>query len=134
MFYSFNLTIPANTDKINAVNQVCKLTYGIIRHVAIGFPPGPKGLAHIVIYRYEHQVWPTNTDGSFAWDNHTIEFTEEFDLTERPHTLSLRGWNEDDTYPHTITVRFELGGQVWGLENLLALETPMSRLDDWGSL
>lgn len=133
MFYNFTITIPANTLKSDRVVEVCDLTYGIIRHVAIAFPPGPKGLAHVVIYRYEHQLWPTNPGGSFAWDDYTIEFTEEFDLTERPHTLSIRGWNEDDTHEHTVTVRFELGDKIWGLTELLSLQTPMSRLEDWES-
>ena len=133
MFYDYSIAIPANTTKANSVIEICKMTYGIIKHVAIAFPPGPKGLAHLTVYRFEHQVWPSNPDGDFAWDNFTIEFNEEFDLTEKPHVLTLRGWNDDDTYPHTITVRFELGGKEWGLSDLLSIQTPMSRLEDWES-
>ncbi len=133
MYYDFNIIIPASTPKDTPIKETCKLTYGIVRHVAIAFPPGPKGLTHLVIRRYEHQVWPTNPDGNFAWDNYTIEFSEEFDLTTRPHTLTLVGWNEDDTHKHTVTVRFELGLKVWGLDDLLTLQTPMSRLEEWES-
>lgn len=130
MYYVFRLDIPANTEESDPEKLTCQLTYGIVRGVSISFPPGPMGLAHIVIYRFEHQVWPTNPDESFAWDDYTIEFNEEFDLTERPHTLSLRGWNDDDTHSHEVTVRFEVGGEMWGFEDLLALQTPLGYLEE----
>lgn len=130
MFYVYRLDIPANTAKADAERITCKLTHGFVRRVSVSFPPGPMGLAHVVIYRYEHQVWPTNPDESFAWDNVTIEFEEEFDLTERPHTLSIRGWNEDDTYSHEVTVRFEVGGEEWGLAELLALQGQYTVLEE----
>lgn len=130
MEYVFRLTIPANTAKADAESLTCQLTYGTIGRVAVAFPPGPKGLAHLVIYRYEHQLWPTNPEESFAWDNYTIEFDEEFALTERPYTLSIRGWNEDDTYEHTVTVRFQLLWKEWGWEDLLGLRTPISPLEE----
>lgn len=131
MFYDFTITIPKNTLKSKPIKANCKLTYGIIQHVSIAFPPGPKGLAHLVINRFEHQVWPTNPGGSFAWDCYTIEFSEEFDLTTNPHTLTLIGWNDDDEHQHTITVRFELGSKMWGMTDLLSLQSPMARLEEW---
>lgn len=133
MYYNFNVEIPANTAKADKIVQACKMTYGFIRHVAVAFPPGPKGLAHLVIYRYESQIWPTNPDADFAWDNYTLEFNEDFALTDAPFRLTLHGWNEDDTYPHTVTVRFELVSETWGYDDLLSLKTPLSRLEDWES-
>ena len=130
MEYVFRLTIPANTPKISPERLTCKLTHGIVNHVAVAFPPGPRGLAHLVIYRYEHQVWPTNPEETFAWDDYTVEFDEEFELTERPYTMSLRGWNLSTKFSHTVTVRFEIGGRKWGLRELLGLSAPVSRLPE----
>ncbi len=130
MEYVFRLTIPANTPKSSPERLNCQLTHGIINHVSVCFPPKKCNLAHLVIYRFEHQVWPTNPEESFAWDDYTIEFDEEFELLEWPYTMSIRGWNEDDTYEHTITVRFEIGGRKWGLADLLAMTTPITRLEE----
>jgi hypothetical protein len=32
----------------------------------------------------------------------------DYDLLNEPFELYLIGWNEDDTYPHTVTVRFDM--------------------------
>jgi len=130
VLYEFDITIPANTAKADWERVDCLLTYGIIRHVEVAFPPGPYGLAHVVIYRFEHQVWPTNPESDFAWDNYTIAFDEEFALDVWPYTMSVRGWNEDDTYQHTVTVRFEIGGREWSLADLMTLQTPYSYLSE----
>jgi hypothetical protein len=129
MYYVFSLTIPANTTQQDPERQVCQLTHGVIKKVAVAFPPGPKGLAHLVIRHWEHQAWPTNPEASFAWDNYTIEFDEEFELDTAPYTLTLEGWNEDDTHEHTITVRVGVGGESWGLADLLALPGPVTILE-----
>ena len=105
MFYDFAIAIEANTSEAKAVEKELDLTYGIVHRIEIGFPPGCHGLAHCRIFHRRTQKWPTNTDGSFAYDDYTIPIDEHFDLTEPPHTLTAICWNDDDTYPHTITIR-----------------------------
>lgn len=106
MYYDFSLTIPANTAAAAPTEQQVKLTHGIIHRVEIGFPAGCAGLVHLQIYEGGHQVWPTNKDGSFNTDNYTIPINDFYELFRRPHTLTLSGWNLDDTYGHTLEVRF----------------------------
>lgn len=129
MQFSYNLEIPANTPETEPEIQVCQLSYGTISRVFVCFPPGPKGLAHVVIKRYESQVWPTNPTASFAWDDFVFVIEDEFDLETAPFSVKLEGWNLDDTYPHTITVMFNVLRGAYGMPELLALQSPFSQLE-----
>jgi hypothetical protein len=46
-----------------------------------------------------------------AWietDGETVRINTNIDLTVNPYELEVRGYNIDDTYPHTIRVRIEM--------------------------
>ena len=106
MFYRYSLTVPALTPATALVTTTMRLAHGIIHQVEIGFPPGCAGLVHVGIYRFEHQVWPSNPDHDFAWDNYNIVIRgEAFGLVTRPYQMTLRAWSEDDSYAHTIVCR-----------------------------
>lgn len=106
MFYRYHLTVPPGTTQAAPVTRTMYLCHGIIHQVEIAFPPGCAALIHVAVFRYEHQAWPTNPDGEFAWDDYTIIIRQEhFGLVTRPYTLSLRAWSEDTTYSHTIVCR-----------------------------
>lgn len=105
MFYDFPLLIPANTTPVKPVSMDCTICPGVIDRVMFIFPPGAAGLAHVRVARGGHQLWPSNLDGSFASDGEFLDFTESYSLDETPYTLLFSGWNLDDTYSHTITLR-----------------------------
>lgn len=106
MFYDVSFTISANTAKSAPREERVKLTHGVIHRVEIGFPDNCAGLAHLQIREGGHQVWPTNPQGSFNTDGYTIVIDDYYELFEEPYTLTLVGWNLDDTYDHTLEVRF----------------------------
>lgn len=109
MFYRYSLTVPACTPATAPTSTIMYLAYGIIHHVALSFPPGCASLVHASIWRLEHQLWPTNPDQQFAWDNFTIvNRNESFPLVTRPYRLTLRAWTEDDTFSHKIVCRIGL--------------------------
>ena len=105
MFYDFAITIEANTTEAEAKETRLELTWGIIHRIEVQFPIGTQALAHCRLLHRRAQKWPTNIDGSFASDGYVIPIDEHFDLTEPPHELTAICWNDDDTYPHTITIR-----------------------------
>jgi len=105
MFYDFALTIPANTLQAAPYTQELKLTAGIVHYVEIEFPSGCAGLAHVQIRQPEATYLPTNPDGSFASDGYVIPIKEHLELGSGENTLKAVGWNLDDTYEHTITIR-----------------------------
>jgi len=105
MFYDFAITVPAGTTEAAPVEQVMKLTYGVIHRVEVQFPIGTQALAHCKIYHEEHQLLPTNPDGDFASDGYTIPIDEHYELFTEPYSLKAKCWNDDDTYAHVITIR-----------------------------
>lgn len=129
MLFIGALTIPANTAESTPEVLVCRLTYGTISRGFVCFPPGPKGLAHVIVTHHEAQLWPTNRDESFAWDNFVFEFEEEFELSSAPYSIKIVGWNDDDTYDHTVTVMLNVLRGRYGLRDLLSLQAPLSYLE-----
>ncbi len=105
MFYSLAITIPANTLAAKPLEQELRMGPGVIHRVSVGFPGGCVGLAHLQILQHDHQLWPTNPDASLASDDHQLEWDDYWELADVPYSLTLRAWNLDDTYDHTVTVR-----------------------------
>jgi hypothetical protein len=106
MYYDFDLTIPKNITIDNQIRADCKLNYGVLRRVSIWFPEGCAKLVHTRIYRFESQIFPSNIERYFCDNDYHIEFEEYYPILEKPYTLSVRGYNEDDFRPHTINFRF----------------------------
>ena len=82
------------------------LGHGIIHRVDVGFPPGPQGLLHVAIDRDGRQLYPSNPQGNWAWDNLTQQFPTWFELEVEPFTVVARTWNDDDTFAHEVTLQF----------------------------
>lgn len=108
MFYEFKLTIPANTTSAAPTEEVVEISPGRVVAVEIQFPRGCFALVHVAILQELHQLWPSNPDGDIAAEWANIHFEEDHLIDQEPYQLTLRGWNEDDTFPHTITFRFNI--------------------------
>ena len=108
MFFEVQLTIPANTPKAAPAELDVALSAGQLVAASVQFPRGCVGLAHTVALRSTHQLWPTNPDGSISGEGAIIPWAEDLVLEDDPYTLTLRGWNLDDSFPHTVTWRFNV--------------------------
>ena len=125
MFYNFPLTIPANTPITAQVTRTCLVSPGRVDRVMVIFPTGCVALVHVRILRATHQLWPSNLDEAFASESEFLDFVENYPLNDPPFEFILSGWNDDDTYSHTITVRFNIrsfeeGGHGGLVEHLRA--------------
>jgi hypothetical protein len=105
MFYSFDLLIPARTTIDHPVSLACVVSSGVVERVMVIFPTGCATLAHVRVFRSAHQLWPSNLDGSFASDGEFLDFDEDYPVLDSPFEFTMRGWNDDDTYSHTVTLR-----------------------------
>lgn len=76
---------------------------GLITRVWILFPQGCNALAHAAIFLGETQIYPTNPDFDYSSDTFPIEFEDNYGFAA-PEVISLRTYNLDDTYDHTIYV------------------------------
>jgi len=104
MFYDFSFTIPTDATAADPEVKELELCYGVAHKVSLFWWPGPHGLVHLVIKRYEHQVLPTNPDESFHYDNYTHVMEERIELFTQPFTLQLVGWGVGLKYPHQVIV------------------------------
>ena len=105
MFYDYAILVPAKTARRDAEPQDLELTKGVIHRIEVQFPIGCRALAHCVLEHEGHQFLPTNPDGNFASDGYVIPIDEYYELKTDPYKLKAICWNEDDTYPHVITIR-----------------------------
>jgi hypothetical protein len=129
MFFEYQLTIDANTERGLPATLDAPLCAGVVTRVDIQFPSGCNGLAHASVWRGEHQVWPVNLDGDIAGDDTIVTWPESYSLDDESFSFTLKGWNEDDTYKHCVTFRFTLLS-LEEAEEALAESVPVLTLAD----
>lgn len=105
MFYVFQITVPANTPEAAAITIIAPVCHGVVHRVEIEFEKWCANLLHVQILRFEHMVWPSGPDQSFASDGETIGFNEYFEVFHTPFIFKVRAWNTDDFFPWTARVR-----------------------------
>jgi len=122
MYFRYDLQLLPTTTRSNQAKVVMPVGQGILNTLEISFPPGCASLAHVYISHWEQQLWPWNTDGTFAWDNYTVVIREiGYPVLTEPYRFTMYGWNEDDFYPHKIVCRLKVsplpygGGGGWGM-------------------
>jgi len=108
MRYAATLTIPANTTEDDPHEKTVDLCYGQIKQVFVLFPPGHGGLTHLQVFYQTRQIFPTTPGESFTGGDTTYEFDENWPIYEPPLAVTLRAWNLDDTYEHSIIVQLLL--------------------------
>jgi len=105
VLYNWIITVPKNTPRTAPVETELTLSIGIVTWYSVLFPPGCAGLVHCKIYHHEHQIVPSKGDQDLSGDTFPIEWTDYYELYERPADFLARCWNEDDTYEHNVTIR-----------------------------
>ena len=105
MIYSWNLVFHSGTTRETEEIYEVELDPGIITKLEITFPTGCAGLVKVHINDEIHQVFPTNPDDVFTGNGNTIAFATYHPIFEVPYALQICGWNEDDTYDHTVSIR-----------------------------
>ena len=108
MFYTWNFTLPYGKDATDKTKQILGLERGTITRCEVVFPSGCCGLVYVHINRALHQVYPKNPDYQYTGNGETIVAGDEYEIKEEPFELEFYGWNTDDTYNHTVTIRIQL--------------------------
>ena len=108
MFYTRSMTVPANTAEANALEQTIDLSHGVITRVIFRPRPGHASLLHVRVFYRRHQIFPDNADDDLHGDTFPVEWEEWVEMFEKPFTLTLFAWNDDDTYPHTFDIAFAM--------------------------
>jgi len=104
MLFEASITIPKNTTATNPTIAVLKIAHGIITKIMVRPRPGHAALAHCVILHHEHQIAPSTENMDFSGDTFPIDWEEYYKSYQPPYELKIKGWNLDDTYPHTFDI------------------------------
>jgi len=104
MLFEASITIPKNTAKTSPTEAILKIAHGIITKIMVRPRPGHAALAHCVILHHEHQIAPSTEGMDFSGDTFPIDWEEYYESYQPPYELKIKGWNDDDTYPHTFNI------------------------------
>lgn len=104
MLFEASITIPKNTTKADPTEVTLKIAHGIITKFMVRPRPGHAALAHCVILHHEHQIAPSTENMDLHGDALPIDWEEYYESYQPPYELKIKGWNEDDTYPHTFDI------------------------------
>lgn len=104
MLFQASITIPKNTTSTSPTTETLKIAHGIITKIMVRPRPGHHALAHLVILHHEHQIAPSTENMDLHGDQPPIDWEEYYESYQPPYELKLKGWNEDDTWPHTFDV------------------------------
>lgn len=104
MLFEASITIPASTTSTSPTTVMLRIAHGIITKIMVRPRPGHAALAHCVILHHEHQIAPSTENMDFAGDTFPIDWEEYYENYQPPYELKIKGWNDDDTYPHTFDI------------------------------
>lgn len=106
--YSKQLLLPIVGTKDNETRVDIAVVEGILSNLQILFPSGHAGLTHLRIMDGEQQIIPTNLGEYFVGDNVLISFSPDQQVMGQDIPIGLVGFNEDDTFPHTVYVYMQI--------------------------
>lgn len=104
--YSRSITVPPNTAEGTFPETVIDLSHGVITEVIFRPRPGHASLLHVRVFHRRHQIFPDNADDDLHGDTFPVQWREWYEMFEKPFTLTIFAWNDDDTYPHTFDIAF----------------------------
>jgi len=98
--------------KLSPLREDIKLGSGRISKVDFHFPAGCAGLVGVRVLQGASQLWPLTSGEWIVSDDHTVTFSSDYLLDVRPYNLTIVGYSEDDTYPHTIYISITVDSVV----------------------
>lgn len=104
MIYTASIKTNANTSKEAAKQTNIKITNGVITQVMILFPAGCVGLVNVQLFMGGHQFVPSTQGQVIKGDNVLITSPEFLEINDAPRIITVKTWNEDTIYDHTIEI------------------------------
>ena len=104
MIYTASIKTNANVSQANAISTDIKITNGVITQVMILFPAGCSGLLNVQFFMGLHQFVPSTAGQVIKGDDVLIVSPEFLEINDAPRIITVKTWNNDQTYPHTIEV------------------------------
>jgi len=102
--YFVALTIPPSTPEDASVQVQVQIQGHRLEEIAYLIPAGWCALAHFAVFYGIYQIYPTQPRTWVTGDNLYRVVPLRWPLPESPCTLTIRGWNEDTKYQHTVYI------------------------------
>jgi len=128
--YFTKLTIPANTPAEKPAEKTIEVEGDVLAEIAYLIPPGWTALAHFAVYYGIRQIYPEEAGTWITGDNLYRPVPIRWILPESPCKLTVKGYNQDDTYDHTVYVWLltKPEEEVWPLRILVDFVKILKRL------
>jgi hypothetical protein len=104
------LEVPKYTSRLSPYEYTLKLPVGMIHRLWVEFPKGCSGLAGVRVLRGTTQIFPLPDGVWLRSDNAVMSFAFSHAIKSEPYEVVLQGYNDDDTYNHTVWLGFEMRG------------------------
>jgi len=98
------MEIPASTPEAAPVEKTVEIEGEILDEIAYLIPPGWSGLARFALFYGIKQIYPEPEQEWVTGDDLYRPVPLKWPMPEPKTELTLKGWNEDATYPHTVYV------------------------------
>ena len=108
MLYSKHITLSSGGTEATASSENFTINKGLIYRAWLIFPKGCAGLVKARVHHHGHPIIPVNKSDYMVGENYVFEIPLFFEVTSQPYRVTFEGWNEDDTYDHTIQVVFSI--------------------------
>lgn len=102
--FSYDVTIPANTNKNEPYTEALKVTKGKVTRVLLTFQTGCAYMVHVHLGRGVRQLLPIIEGQSYAFDGYVLERETSIIMEDDPFELVFTGWSDNTSYDHTIGV------------------------------
>jgi len=110
--YSVELEVPANTPETSPVYKTVEVEGAVLDTIHFLIPDGHVGLARLAVLYGIKQIFPFQTGTWLRGNAESFSLRLKWRLPEPKTTLTLKGWNEDDTYKHTFYLRIEVAEEL----------------------
>lgn len=104
MWFHYTLSVPAGTKENAPEEKELNLTHGVIKYIAIPWDVGANYNVKVRIYRFEHQIFPINSDEPACGCDFVEGGEEHLPILEPPQVLLARGYSPDAVEDHDVTI------------------------------
>lgn len=105
MLYTKEITFTSGGTVLNQISSNIKASRGVIHKIDIVFPSGCAGLVKVAIFLGIAPISPSTAGMTISGNAEIVQIPEFIDLRKDFNIITIKGFNEDDTYNHTILFR-----------------------------
>ena len=105
MLYTKEITFSSGGTVTNQTSSNIKAARGVIHKIDIVFPSGCAGLVKVAIFLANAPVTPSTAGMTISGNDEIVTIPEFINLRKDFNIITIKGFNEDDTFDHTIFFR-----------------------------